>query len=181
MSLRCFCAEKIQKKKEKKPYILSIDPGLGGTGFALWLDGKLQKVGIIKPRSTDSDYYDRGMSIAEGYNNLLVEIEPKRSDVENLNVVYIEYPAFFGGAGGTMVAARGDLVKLSWIAGTICGLSIARNWIPIMVNVHDWKGQLPKDVVISRIKDKYPEVGVFDIQSHAWDAVGIGLYAQGRF
>lgn len=98
--------------------------------------------------------------------------------------VFIEWPSFFGSAIGHAAAARGDLVKLTFGAGFVCGelhSIFGCKTEPILVN--DWKGQLPKDEVTRRIRSI---IGVkkcrnLGIKTHAWDAVGIGLYAKGFF
>lgn len=101
-----------------------------------------------------------------------------------LNAAYIEWPSFFASAVGHAAAARGDLVKLTFGAGFVCG-QLRREFGCLIepIPVNDWKGQLPKSVVIGRIrkilgKDACRKLG---IKSHAWDAVGIGLYAKGHF
>jgi hypothetical protein len=55
------------------------------------------------------------------------------------------------------------------------------------VKVSSWKGQLPKELVIDRIKDFYrkQDAGLkllsMSLDGNDWDALGIGLYLQGLF
>jgi hypothetical protein len=91
--------------------------------------------------------------------------------------VYIEMPAFFESSEGAMVARKGDLVKLTWFVGLLCGM-----FYPIpteLIEVNKWKGQLPKEVVERRIKKIDP--AYHNLKSHSYDAVGIGLYVKGEF
>lgn len=103
---------------------------------------------------------------------------------DNLLTVYVEWPTFFDSGVGHAVARRGDLGKLTFGAGYICGaLGECFGCQTVPVTVNEWKGQLPKAVVTERIKhllgkNKCQRLG---ITSHAWDAVGIGLYAKGCF
>jgi hypothetical protein len=89
--------------------------------------------------------------------------------------VVIEYPAFMPGtAGGMMVAARGDLVKLTILVGY---LSSAFHWQGVqLIPVHKWKGQLPKRIVEQRITAVLRSPLVKTLKKDEWDAVGIGLY-----
>ena len=80
-----------------------------------------------------------------------------------------------------MVAKRGDLVTLSFFIGFLAGRLAPVPFIPIEVN--RWKGQLSKKNVEQRIKNKLGEqvCDTLGIKTHAWDAVGIGLYCKGYF
>lgn len=172
---------KIKQKKQKYDFKLAIDPGVNGSGYAFFYNGDLKDTGVFSPRSTDHEFYDKGLTVCEKFESLFQNLR-LHYPINRLNAeVHIEYPAFFGGASGSMVARRGDLVKLAWIVGMITEKAIQHYWTPILVPVNDWKGQLPKEVVVERIKEDYPEVENFNVKSHAWDAVGIGLYALGRF
>jgi hypothetical protein len=78
----------------------------------------------------------------------------------------------------------GDLVKLAHLVGLFQGVTrsfSATEFYPVEVN--RWKGQLPKRVVEQRIRrtlgaETCRRAG---IETHAWDATGIALWAQGRF
>jgi hypothetical protein len=52
-----------------------------------------------------------------------------------------------------------------------------------LVKPSQWKGQLPKTIVIDRLRRKLGRKQCDDlgIEKDAWDAVGIGMWAQGRF
>ena len=153
--------------------MLSVDPGLQGTGWALWdHTGCLIKVGVITPSQT-KPLFSRCRWIA----NKLQEIEFDNKDF----LVVCEYPKFFDSAMGQMVARRGDLVKLATLIGVIAGRCKSSSFMPVGVN--EWKGTLPKTVVERRIRAIIGEKKCvrLGIKTHAWDAVGIGLYKQGRF
>lgn len=80
-------------------------------------------------------------------------------------------------SGKSMASAtRGDLFKLVYLIGQ---LSIGNGeFIPFMIAPREWKGQLPKEEVIRRIKKLCPNVGSA-IGNHEADAVGMGLALQG--
>lgn len=95
--------------------------------------------------------------------------------------VYVEEPRFFDSATGHKSAKTGSLLKLmaaataSMAVGWTTGASAA--WVPI----HEWKGQLPKDVVTRRIIQRLGDAATADVNDHAWDAVGMGLHLKGYF
>jgi hypothetical protein len=95
--------------------------------------------------------------------------------------VYCELPAVFDSAKS--MGAKGDIIKLAYLVGAYAGVCTSQDIKFITVPVVNWKGQLPKPVVIKRIKKK---IGSLDEQGTAfngdvWDAVGIGLFAKGFF
>lgn len=79
-----------------------------------------------------------------------------------------------------MVARRGDLVKLVMVVGSIVGILSTGCYEIILIPVNRWKGQLPKDVVNKRVERFYGSNNCKGFKTHAWDAVGIGLYYKGE-
>ena len=144
---------------------ITIDPGISGTGWAVWdRNWKLLKHGVIFASSALS-WEPKTMQITDRLYDVCIR--------HNVSEMHIEYPAVFGGAGGAMVAGKGDIVKLAFFVGHVCaGLQVPFH----LVEVRQWKGQLPKDVVIRRIKKILPDVKA---TSHDWDAIGIGLFKKG--
>lgn len=145
---------------------ITIDPGTNGCGYAIW-DSKwnLSYYGVLS--SSNKDWNIKRSEIAKKL----------KAKVVNYGVTkgYIEEPAKFHGTFGNMVADRGDLVKLSIFVGYVEGFL----GIPMeRIRVIDWKGQLPKDVVIKRINKILPKIRA---TSHDADAIGIGLYLKGVF
>jgi Holliday junction resolvasome RuvABC endonuclease subunit len=147
---------------------LSIDPGLGGTGLAFWHDSKLRRCGILRCKNDRAPWEQRVKELGEAVVNAATEL--------NVGAVAIEYPAFFGSVGGQMVAARGDLVKLATLVGFMAG---RLHPVPVeFIPVNTWKGQLPKDVVEKRLRRMFPKfTSRFDVRSHMWDAIGVGVHA----
>ena len=144
---------------------ITIDPGATGSGWAMWdSKWKLLQNGVIIP--------DKELSWeAKAYQ--VVARLTQVSELFECEEGYIEYPAFFQSHGACGVANSGALVKLAWFVGLCCG---SLPFPPRLVSVGTWKGQLPKKVVISRIKRILPNVKA---KSHDWDAIGIGLYIRG--
>ena len=141
---------------------MTIDPGLAGTGWAVWDERwELKDHGVIYPKSDP-----KSSSIVSG----LLDVTCDRGVFTSF---FVEEPAFMEGGRGVVTARSGSLVKLLLLVGMIMQEFGAEG-----VKVRDWKGQLPKDVVIRRIKRVLPDCLA---TSHDWDAVGMGLYLSGRF
>ena len=80
-----------------------------------------------------------------------------------------------------MTAARGDLQKLTFLVGNYAALTWRYGiaFYPWLVN--DWKGQMSKIAVEKAIKRRLHDIEILGVDSHMWDAIGIGLHAQGHF
>lgn len=109
----------------------------------------------------------------------------------NVKQCHYELPVFYDDAGGHMAAKKGDLGKLMRSVGRIEELCRRQSVRYFEHPVPRWKGQLPKTVVnrrICRILEKVcrprdPKACLEELgcKTHAWDAVGIGLFAKGVF
>jgi Holliday junction resolvasome RuvABC endonuclease subunit len=159
---------------------LAVDPGLAGTGTAIWGEKPWKDSRALLPWSIGNLYSKskggfeiRSKSLVDQLIDLMQQFE--------VTHVYCEMPEFFQSAAGVMVASAGDLQKLTFVVG--CYASAAWNhgarFIPITPT--EWKGQVPKDAVIRKIEHILPRIHTIDPQSHSWDAIGIGLYAQGKY
>lgn len=178
----------------RRLYRVSCDPGITGTGLALW-DSKsweqpvapigvvniypksLTAAGIFSPRITRQSatrWLPKAYSVSSQVHDCLLELNPTH--------FYCEQPEFFANESGQMVAATGDLIKLTFIVGCFARScwELGIEFVPIPVR--QWKGQLPKQVVERRIVDLIGRTaGGKAIMSHSWDATGIGLFAKGCF
>jgi hypothetical protein len=99
----------------------------------------------------------------------------------NVTKVYCEMPPFIQTS-----AQSGAQAKLMHSCGVIAGLCIALGKKPCAfeyVNVNDWKGNLPKEVVMKRIVKIFNDHRLTcpPYAKDEWDAVGIGFYLKGLF
>lgn len=156
--------------------LVAIDPGLQGTGIAKWVEGDLLRTLVLNTPSKlrDAEWHQRANDMAE---QVLEFTGGSGDDVK----VVCEMPEFFAGAGKMMGWKTGDLQRLTYLVGLFAGRLHPRAFEP--VPVHVWKGQLPKRVVQERIEGRlgHDLCRALAIETHAWDAVGIGLWALGRF
>lgn len=155
---------------------LSIDPGTNGTGWALWERGTSAPhlTGIITPTG---DHWDtKPLQIMAEFESIF------RPTSHQITHVYLEYPTLMQSLGGQVTAKSGALVKLAYLVGYLSAGFTA--WIDAdvrLITVNEWKGQLPKSLVQKRIERILGLKACQGYKSHVWDAVGIGLYAKGRF
>lgn len=152
-------------------HVLTVDPGLGGTGLAFW--PTLSRCSRARlPAWTRvvnagrMSWQERAFEIAEHVRNLSV----------SAGIVFIEIPRLWTGSKTSRASAsRGDLTKLSVLAGAILHAMRLTPREIVTAFPSDWKGQLPKPAVDARIQRalgrQYPD--------HAADAVGMGLAIQG--
>lgn len=149
--------------------IASIDPGLGGTGVAIWQYDKFRDAASPNPMLTKS-LTDKHY---EGYYRKLQQIFLEYG----VKAILIENQAFMtGSVVGNASAKTGSVVKLAHFTGMVMGLCMQYGINHYLVDVSAWKGQLPKKVTWDRMR----AAGYTgDAKSHAMDAVGIGMWAQG--
>lgn len=154
-------------------HTLFIDPGLGGTGWAYFRDrGEPLTSGVIRARAgfNDKGWPDRAYHIAQDVEELI--------DRFDVLCVGIEFPEYQVSARAHASNSKGDLFKLAFLCGSInYRLNFHHDLINVMYfSPSEWKGQLPKDVVIRRINKIWPSLTV---KNHEADAIGMGLAAQG--
>ena len=153
-----------------KASLITIDPGVGGTGVALWVpqDPYPIKTYLLQPDSAAS-WTNRVTWIGEGLQDILHNHKPKDA--------LIEQPHFLRSRAGLAAANSGNLVKLSMLAGIV--LFICKDYgcdvntvLPIT-----WKGKRKKEDTQRTIKIILPKLPKKN--HNTMDAVGIGLYHKG--
>lgn len=149
--------------------LLAIDPGLAGTGWALWIEPAVEdapnKVGVIPP-------FGPRLDLAERCEHIVMALPYMAHD----SIVVCEFPEFQGDTGRMMGWRKGDLQKLTFLVGYIAGRLEQHRFVGVRPSI--WKGQLPKSVVEDRITERLGKAWVTasGVKTHAWDAVGIGLW-----
>jgi hypothetical protein len=157
--------------------LMAIDPGLNSLGWAYWRrtpsDSPPLRVGLIKaPRRMD--LAPRALWVAKELQKELIII--RKEYVHDVDFVS-EYPEWMNIQLGW---SKGDLQKLVFLVGVLAGyFNEARSFTPVKPN--EWKGQLPKDVVIRRLTKRFGPGATREWEKDVWDAVGIGLWKMGKF
>jgi hypothetical protein len=160
--------------------LLAVDPGVKTMGYVVLNSQiKIVKAGAISLGSDDKRPFH--LLVGNLLEWLWDEIQPE-PEIEEVTEVACEMPQFFHTRRGHDTAAGGDLTEMSYCVGRVAGFAdhvLGAKFIP--VPVVKWKGQLPKGVVISRLKAKIDTSKLTPKGSHDWDACGIGLFVKGKF
>jgi len=157
---------------------LSVDPGVNGTGWAKWKNGNFVGYGTLHYKQT-GEWLLHAREIVVAFAELV--------RLHKAMKLVIECPVFMRGYGGYTTASTGDLVKLTLLTGMLVEsfFEHAPGEDVVLVEPSKWKGQLPKDVCRKRVeaelKTSFDLLLKERISSHAVDAIGIGLWAHGRF
>jgi len=165
--------------------VVCIDPGLGGTGWALF--PKLGRGGndCIAPADSGVLRPPKGERWQNQCHSLAAMVSGMLKATA-AGAVVLEMPEVWacssqGMASATHAAKAGepaDLCKLLYLVGVMAAAAYGTGaGLPILVCPREWKGQLAKDQVARRIMAAFPGASFRD---HEWDAVGMGLAAQGR-
>lgn len=159
---------------DRKKYggtFLSIDPG-AELGWAMWsMSGPVELLATGECFGKGKTWQARA-----DYSANLVFCDSAVSSGYAVGLVVIEWPAFWNNSFGQAVA--GDVLKLCYNIGVIAKCF---ERVPVLLlPVGEWKGTMSKEVVTQRCIDRLIARRLtVGICGHAWDAVGIGLHAQG--
>ena len=174
-------------------YSICIDPGVGGTGYAIFrvpkirkrAEGKSTRMPIVATelprmpmkwyRQRKGDYQNKWMAKVDWYSwQLRLAVSN-----HNLSAAYIEYPELWGASAKSQASAQqGDLMKLVFLCGCYAQtLTYAWSVQSTLIFPREWKGQMPKVVVAKRV---YRAIERRYESTHITEAVGMGIALQGR-
>ena len=95
--------------------------------------------------------------------------------------IYCELPTTtFSVFSGSTAIANDSITKLATLFGMLSSSARSEGMKFVPVPIALWKGQLPKNVVIQRVKSFLGEKDCKNFKADIWDAVGMGLYWMGR-
>ena len=154
--------------------LIAVDAGLKSAGWAVFGDGMLPvDSGLVHPNREcrDEDVVTRAINVGQQIG-AIARLRVCREAI-------IEMPVYYGQGDKN----AGSIFKLCVCIGAIAVALNEAGAVVETVEVPEWKGQLPKDVVIRRIKAILPAYLVDDLklEKDMWDAVGIGLWKRGYF
>lgn len=153
---------------------VTVDPGTIGIGVALFNTDIPNSIGpsfvdSIEDRSKDwEERLEVNLRFYKHFLKLKHETKP-------LKAIFIERPKYFESYKGQTAATSDALFKLIFAYGRIWQISTQFTSRVYAIPVNDWKGQLTKEHIISRI---YQKIGR-KFKSHDADAVGMGLWLLG--
>jgi len=162
--------------------LLTVDPGLGGTGLAFWKDFTVwESEGVRPPDSVhslrtgrqDSHWWDRCIRLSKSF-----ELIMRRYRWPGL--VVVEGQELWSSSGTSQASVgKGDMFKTAYLVGMIGHTVHGGRCICRLVPPSQWKGQLSKQAVVKRIKRRLPDVEDACLADHVSDAVGLGLFLMG--
>ncbi len=168
---------------------ISVDIGVNELGWASWdFSSKVWnkpcaplRVGVIKASHAS---FERAAKEKEFEYKVLSLMEQFKEEVwhkGHMRFLVLEYPQQFGSARGQIASALGHTLQLAFAAGAHAQMAWEMGVDIQLVIPMLWKGQLKKKLVEQRLRRaigfKAQDGGQF--RSHAWDAVGVGMYAKG--
>jgi hypothetical protein len=156
--------------------MMAIDPGLTGTGVAIWKGSNHRPVHaeIVHSRGALSDHW------LGRVNHIAVQVQELAME-HSVREIVCEMMEMHQSARAQMMWKAGDFQRTLILIGAIYGMTEAFVIHFRLTPPSEWKGQLPKSVTINRVKRAIgPDVcRRLDLDKHAWDAVGIGLWHRG--
>ena len=169
-------------------YTACIDPGLGGTGVAVFRDldrkwkkprkprlaWELQHMPKLWYRQNAGNFQEKWLAKVAWLSDQL------RLTIMNYNLTsaYLELPELWSGSAKSQSAAvQGDLFKLTYLIGNYAQV-LRWTWAvePRLLRPREWKGQMSKSVIARRV---YRSIERRYESEHILEAVGIGLSLQG--
>lgn len=153
--------------------VIFIDPGIGGTGYAVWSYGEFLSYESGDTLCGPNEY---GVINCKDVNVQLEEFKRMIARFRPL-LIHIEDAAFMpGSVKGQAAAKTGSVVKLAQYIGRLQQICADLDCEAELISVMKWKGTLPKKVVWDRIFKVLPDLKA---KSHALDAIGLGLWKMG--
>lgn len=148
--------------------MLCIDSGCQYTGYA-YQDNCTGEIvcGVIRAEK-DTELYQNMVNQFERFITV-------NSGKFMYNKCVIEYPEYW--STRTVATSKGDMFKLAFLVGRFTSVLIDHNFSVELITPSKWKGQLPKEAVLQRVREIINREPV----NHACDAVGILLHKNGRF
>lgn len=155
-------------------HLLFVDPGINATGYCIAENGadKPLATGVVRSKS-DMEMLNKCWYISCG-----IAKELNQLSIARLSMLIIESPQVWGSSKSQASTRAGDLFKLVYCAAYVAAL-IGEAFQPTFTGLvfpSDWKGQLPKSVVLKRIERQLKE----KYRDHEADAVGMWLSYEGR-
>jgi hypothetical protein len=162
--------------------LLVVDPGKNALGWAYFGDaGLLYACGVVRAGEHEENIALVARLVIMELHRAIESFPPAKRLVTEQMVVY---------PGPQQKGDPNDLIALSFISGgghMLCAPAATLE----LVTPHEWKGQVPKDIMQKRIERSLSLLeqqmvtaslqGVApSLRHNAWDAVGIGLNALGR-
>ena len=155
--------------------LLAVDPGIRGCGVAIFAGTDLARAGYVKNECKSGNGPREAAMMAWKIQAW--------AELYEIGGIAVEWPQVYRSA--KLRGDPNDLLPLSAVAGALAALFPDAQ--VSATRPAEWKGQMPKDIcharVIAQLGDterrRIAPAGA--LTHNVLDAVGIGLYARGRF
>lgn len=166
--------------------LVAVDPSINRSGFAIFRDGMLIQAGYLTTPNS-GHVLDRAARMAQTILFVVGEyVAPSESEL------VFEWPKIYDARvrGKTKGQDPNDVLPLAAVGGALVpAFRSSRIVVP-----REWKGQVPKPkskkapyAITDRVRARLEPGEITVVASlpgsewDAWDAIGIGLWALGRF
>lgn len=156
--------------------LVSIDPGVRGCGVAVF-NGDLIQAFYVKNPVERGDDYAAASNVASAVNNSISQYRA--------NTAIIECPMVYSGA--KQKGAQSDIVAVAGVSYSLAARLSATGIDCFRVFPYQWKGQVPKEIMLNRIiltlastEQNAIQKTSKSLRHNVLDAVGIGLHHLGR-
>ena len=150
--------------------VITVDPG-DNSGWAYWNGTDCPDYGVISLKGKEKEYedVDKLALLSLRFSTLLRQFRPEHVVLEGINL--------WGGSAQSMASAsRGNSFYVAYLVGAYLHCAVQARAQTRIMTVQQWKGQLPKEEVIRRVR----LINGIVYPNHIADAVGIGFSIQGR-
>lgn len=161
--------------------LLALDPGTEQAGIAVFRNGKLDDVDVLRVQASQGNKEQRASFMARK-----VILWAEKAKATKSTKIVMEYPQIYRHGAGADVDPD-DVLALVLVVGHVWGACHAMDGNDVsLVRPAAWKGQVPKRIMNARI------VATLDVTErdlvernvksnhNALDAVGVGLWALRR-
>lgn len=160
--------------------VVSLDPGIRACGIAVWRGEQLARADLVKNPVT------KGLD-GHAMQSMVSAITHWLGAEESVSTAVVEFPKVY-----QRTRSKGDPNDLTVLAGVSMGFACAvRPGVVLRVFPSDWKGQMPEEATTARVRTrldlfeaqclKNAEERAKSLAHNVVDAVGVGLWALGRF
>ena len=157
-------------RRKNSRLVITVDPGKAA-GIAAWR-GELLDWQRLAELQEERGNWDEAALVA-------TEKIRSRYDEEDIKdaAMHFEIPQFYGTGG----KRENDLVGCLLMPGALAGYLGLRPGTTTSEHVRDWKGAVPKNVMVNRIEpEEITPTPTSTQPARAPDVVGIGLHYHGR-
>ena len=121
--------------------IVTIDPGISGTGIAVFLKDKLQYAKSFSYPGKNKTMIERSQEYCDRLDKIFID------QINGQPKFYIEKPDYYDSDKGKVCAESGGLFKLIFFVGFLTCHIVRKGYDVTLIPFSNWKGNLSKRIV----------------------------------